>query len=545
MKRWRTALLLSSWLVACRGGDACEGTSCGNASGTCRSDEECDDGLACNGEETCEGRCVEGTPVECGEGLVCENRSRGAACEFPETSPWYVYVGDDLGKEPFGLFGVREADLGRSAPTELSAGVATEEYLAPTFHSWSPDGRFLVFDMMTDEFQSRLFFVEFGAGLPSPAAKIPDLPFSDGWSPNVFWSTGGEAAIVRENSDFYWLDFRAGAPVASPFAPKDAPTEVWPCADGESVVYETEDGTALVAAAASPEDAELLGEGNLILAPDGSRFAVFSPDRVWTAECGLGMARRMIEARSIEEPSPELGWSFDSRFLAYSLRDADEGPFELAVVDALTGAEPWRATHRGDARWDSKSARLLFVPENADEFAVATFPGGELRALGVPAGARNVRLHASGVSYGLSDENDEESAWLWLDGAAFTQRLDGCSEGIAIFDEGPSSVACVEESEAGSSFLAFERDNDGALSWTRLSAPVPATLYVHEFSPGGRGFIGSRSTSTDESSITLLWIAAPFEPRPAPVAINQGTIGYGSSWQPPVRSKRAGETDAR
>ncbi|MFK8000293.1 MAG: MopE-related protein [Polyangiales bacterium] len=93
--------------------DRCDGTVCVNerdnaqcadsercdmlmgcVDASCTSDANCDDGLACNGVETCEGgRCAEGTPVVCDDGIdctmercndmtgLCESRSDDAACD--------------------------------------------------------------------------------------------------------------------------------------------------------------------------------------------------------------------------------------------------------------------------------------------------------------------------------------------------------------------------------------------------------------------------------------------------------------------------------
>jgi hypothetical protein len=537
MKLRVVALLVASFVAGCRSGDSCEDSKC--IARGCLTDGECDDGLACNGAETCDGRCVEGTPVECEEGLACEDRGGTASCEFPEWSPWYVYVGDDLGKEPFRLFGVRQADFGRRVPIELSAGVATDEYLGPTFHSFSPDGRFLVFDMMTAEFQSRLFFSKLGAGWPSAAARLAELPFADGWFPWVLWSARGDVALVQESLDYYWLDFRGEAPSASAFDPEVPPTEVWPCADGESVVYETEAQGVFVAAGARPEDAESVGDGEVLVAPDGSRFAVFSPSGVLTADCELGAPRRTLETRAIEEPRSGWGWSPDSRFLAYSLPDVTEGPFEVVIVDVEGDAEPWTAfTLDSDAYWDTNTARFVFALESTGELSVATFPGGEVSSLGLPEGAFGVTLHESAVSYGVRDENDEPGDWLRVDGTGETHRLDGCKGSTVIFNDGPTLAACVEENEAGASFVAFTLDG-GALARTRLGAPVPQWLFADAFSPDGRGFVGSRSASTDESATTLLWVAAPFEQDASPVAINPGTLAYAASFQPKPPSTSA------
>lgn len=494
MKRPLFALLLSSWLVGCRGSDSCEGAACGKPS-----------------------RC-----------------SAGQTCADAPPDPWYVYIGDDLGDEPLRLFGIRQSELGLVPPVELSAGVATEEHLGPTFHAWSPDGRFLVFDLTSADFRSELHFVELGSGSPNAAAALPDLPVSDGWSSDVRWSARGDTAVVQEGSDFFWLDFRAEGPSASALDPEDAPAEVWPCADGESVVYETEESGAFVMTVASPGEAEALGAGEVVVSPDGARFALFSPTGLVLSECGAGGERTTVDAREIEEPAAELAWSPDSRFLAYSVPSPDEETYELHVVDVTGEAEPWTATAAdGEARWDTRSARLVFAPESSEELSVAAFPGGEIAPLDLPAGTYESVLHPSGVSYAVRDEEtDEVTAWLRLDGASEPLLLEGCGASTVVFDEGPTAAVCVEETDEGSSYLAFMLDDDGALSRTRLHEPAPELLTVHEFAPDGSGFVGARSAFTDEPASTLVWVPAPFEAGAPLVAINQGTLGYGPSFQP-------------
>jgi hypothetical protein len=93
--------------------DRCDGTVCVNerdssscedsercdmllgcVDGSCTTDETCDDGLACNGVETCgAGRCEEGAPVVCDDGLectidrcddatgACRSETNGALCD--------------------------------------------------------------------------------------------------------------------------------------------------------------------------------------------------------------------------------------------------------------------------------------------------------------------------------------------------------------------------------------------------------------------------------------------------------------------------------
>lgn len=527
------------WLLGCGPGEDCEGEACGRANVECRSNDDCDDQLACTGEETCEeSRCVAGAPVECEESLSCAEREDGTACEFDDPSPWYVYVGNDLGAEPLRLFGVRQADMGRLAPLDLTAAVATSEYAGPTFRDFSPDGRFLVFDLANVNFESRLFFVEFGAGLPSAAEPVPNLPVSDAWDPWIDWSESSKSAVMRESTGVYWLDFHGDEPTTSLLARDDATvTFAQPCADGLSVVYDTEESDqSFVATAPSLADAEPLG-GHAFVAPGGTHVAVFVGDGVWTAECGVGKAWRFHETGPLE--SDGAGWSPDARFLQFPVLGQDEQSTDLVVVDAGGDDPPWRAGGSAlSAEWaEGAGARLVFEADPDLLFSVATFPGGEVRNLGLPTDTLSATLHDSGMSYRLSDEATETTTeWLLLDGWSEAARLDDCDDPSTRYDAAPRSAACTQETLVGWNLFAFSVDS-GSLTRVQPGATVTEELSIEGFSPDGRGFVALRSSSAPEEALQkIVWVEAPFEDGMPLPEVNRGTLGYDPSWQPVART---------
>lgn len=543
--RWFGVLALIASVVGCRSGDSCEGTQCVDAG--CRTDAECDDGLGCNGKERCDGRCVAGTPVECEDELVCAERGGATACVYRESSPWYVYIGDDYGDAPLGLLGIRQADMGRAPPVLLSDAVATDEYLGPTWFEWSPDGRFLVFDLTDAEFRGRLFFVEFGAGPPSVAKPLPDLPFGDGWDPDVTWSAGSETAVVREDADVYFIDFRGGEPTTSLLTAEGTVLSAEPCADGETVTFWTEDDPGpFIATAPALLDAEPLGESEW-MSPDGTRLMVEGEDGLWTSECGIGKPRQSHElpARADDDVTWPA-WSPDSRFFALPTLDADDVS-GLAVIDALGETEMFATAAIAEtARWGPTDPRLLFASASSEELTLATFPGGEVSTVGVPVDAVNPQLHAAGVSYGLYDEaTDTGSDWLRLEGSNEPLELEGCENAGPVFDVGPSRAACIQRGTDGHfAFIGFAVDGTDTVTRTRLQEPSTEELLVEAFSPDGAGFVAARQWDGDRWFRTILWVAGPFEAGMPLLPVNIGAIGYYGSWQP-TRSEPSAKAQTR
>jgi hypothetical protein len=492
------AFVLCAWPIGCRAEAPCEGPACGGNTPSCVG-EDCDGG--------------------------------------PASSPWYVYIGNDLEDgATFRLFGVREADMGEKAPLELTADVATDGYLGPTFYSWSPDGRFLVFDLIDEDYQSRLFFTTFGGKLPGGAAPIPELPFSDAWYPDATWSAGGETALVRDGSDFYWIDFRGEEPVASLLgAAGGTPISVSPCADGEHLVYGLDSGGTFVATAPSLDDPELLGK-RVFLAPDGQHVVIADPEDISTAECGLGKPRHHHETEMQDEAGSFPPWSPDSRFYAFPSLGLDGVSGELTVIDAVGDEEPWSMpAFTISAQWDTVSARLIFEGPSGD-LQVATFPGGQTASLGLPLEAETVALHALGVSYLTSfDDTEVRRQWWLADATNNAVELTGCNDIEARYDEGPTAAACVTVAGLKSSLLAFAFDDGQLVSRAELNEPGTEALAIEGFSPSGRGFVASRATVTEELLRAILWVPRPFTENQSLAEVHPGAIAYGGSFQPQPR----------
>ena len=54
---------------------------------------ECKDALYCNGEETCQnGTCINDDPIDCGDGLWCDEIAESCLPLDQLFVPWYVFV---------------------------------------------------------------------------------------------------------------------------------------------------------------------------------------------------------------------------------------------------------------------------------------------------------------------------------------------------------------------------------------------------------------------------------------------------------------------
>jgi hypothetical protein len=530
----RVAVTLALSLLGCDAGDSCEDAKCVRETVECRSDDDCADGLACNGDETCEAaHCAPGTPVECASGLSCVEGAGETSCEFLNQSSWFVYIGDDLGAEPFRLFGIRQADMGHATPLDLTEEIV-EGYAGPTFRGWSPDGRFLVFDLATSNFESRLFYLEFGAGLPSKAVPLPDLPVSDGWTPEVNWSGDSKSAVMRESDDLYFLDFHGETATTSLLVRDDATvTSATPCADGVTVVYDIEEEErSFVGTAPGLEDAEPL-PGYALVSPGGTHIAVVADDAVWTAECGVGKRWRFHEIGALADDF-SAGWSPDGRFLELPVASEDGESADLAVVDARGDEPPWRAAGSTfSALWARRAGAHLVFESSPDWMpVVASFPGGVIEDLGLPE-VSTVDLHESGVSFVVSDEETRESSeWVRLDGWSDAVRLDGCGDEVTRYNQGPSLAACTQEVDDGWNLFVFSLGADGSVSRARPATTLTERLTTEEFSPDGRGLIVMRSSMGYELRQQMLWVGAPFMDDVPLAEISQGTLAYDGEWQP-------------
>jgi hypothetical protein len=511
-------------LLACDRERSCEDAACARVAVECRSSEDCADELACNGDEVCEGnRCVSGTPVECADGLSCVDGDDGASCEFPSASPWFIYIGNDLGADPLRLFGIRQADMGHATPLDLTANVATEEYAGPTFRGWSPDGRILVFDLAYPTFESRMLYVRFGKGLPSPALPVPDLPVSDEWEPTVDWSAGGKSAVMRHDDGRYFLDFREEPPRTTLLEYEGARVS-WatPCADGGSVVFGiADDPRTFVGTTPTLEDAQPL------------------PEDTWIAAgCGVNGPRRFPDTGV---PPDEGDWSPDLRFFVFSSPSEDGEASEITVFDAEGDGPPWRASGSASWYWSAYAdAELVFQTGPDLTFAVARFPGGEIQDLGLPADAGSVFRHASGTTFVAYDEATENaSSWVRLDGWSDAVPLVGCEGDANIrYDDGPSQAACKEELDSGWNLFTFTFEEDGSVSRNRPLTTPTEELWLQGFSPDGRGVIGQRDTYGNEWHAKIFWIEAPFVDDAPVVDLNPGTLAYDGEWQPTPSAQR-------
>jgi hypothetical protein len=277
----------------------------------CRVDSDCADTSGCNGEERCTaGRCESSEAVVCPAEMECADRETVASCEFVPQSPWLIFT-DDVEPGFYGMFGVPTALAGKVDAFDFNANVSREEYLGVDAHEWSPDGRYLLFLPIRHDFSTRLYWMEFGRGLPSEGIPVEDLPNTGAWS--VYsWSGDSTQVVVKEleNGEFYQLDFSGGQPRASRFAGAS-----WVDYCGDGVVYRVKSGEIYWAPNFDDVDPEFLGVGDgrvfadaqhVLISNEGTGASLFA--------CGANASGHHFEGASFTELSS------DSKFAAFQTR---------------------------------------------------------------------------------------------------------------------------------------------------------------------------------------------------------------------------------
>lgn len=232
--------------------------------------------------------------------------------------------------------------------------------------SWSPDGRWLVFESDLDGFSDVYRVARDGSGL-TRLTDAPEGNFEPAVSPSgaeiVFASSRDQQAEV------YRMAADGADPVRVPASPRDEWRPRW-APDGSAVaVLSNErgrdelyvmrpDGSARQRLNASRADGGALEvlEGEPAWAPDASALAYTTRDRegatrVWTVDLATG-AHRALTAPDARSAGP--AWSPDGRWIAFvSERDGDP---ELYVMRA-DGARETRLT-----RAPGPDSGLLWAP---------------------------------------------------------------------------------------------------------------------------------------------------------------------------------------
>jgi hypothetical protein len=483
----------------------------------CKVDADCADSSACNGEERCTaGRCESSESIVCPSEMECADRAAVASCEYSTQSPWLVFV-NDVKPGFFGLFGIPTALVGKTEPFDLSANVSPEEYLGVDSNEWSPNGRYMLFDPIRHDWATtRLYWMEFGRGLPSEGQPVPNLPNVGAWSV-VRWSADSMRVLLEEyeSDEFYALDFSRGEPRASRFEGAS-----WVDLCGPGMVYQR--GSTEIYWTSNFQDFDLdpLGAGEArVLA--GAQHVVITNEEGETSlfPCGPSASRHDLGDATFLEASPDskfVSFQTTSGFAVLSLPDFSEVLF-LENVSAV-----------GPGVWSEDGNRLLVghvLEAGGTAWQVIDVAAGALETeLSIGEGYSARWLGPDLVAVESTTEAADASAWH-LSGALIP--LPGCSrESIASKDG--STVFCYQESENGDwRLLAMDVAQGGSVR--ELWRNTQLNWWIEDLSPDDENVL-VRNMGTAEARFSQLWWV-PVRPEDgAPILVSPG--GWAETWDP-------------
>jgi hypothetical protein len=488
----------------------------------CRGDSACADTSGCNGEERCiAGRCEPGEPVACRPNLVCANREGEASCEFEEQSPWLIFT-DDVEPGFFGQFGIPAALIGQAEPFDLNGTVSSEKYIGVYSNEWSPDGRYMLFDPVYPDYSAHLYWMEFGAGLPTDGRPVTNLPDVGVWSV-IQWSRDSRRVLLQEydSAEFYLLDFADGEPRPSRVV---GVVRVGFC--GEGIVAQAETAEIHHSLDFGEAERELLGTGEVELLPDGEHVLISDQSgETYLVECMQNAQRHELgDTRSIQP-------SGDSEFLAF------QSPVGLVVISVDDGQEvvlPTDVSHATGWMWSGDGARLLVT--NVSQM------GRSLKVVDVRAGAVMAEIPISVES---------EAAWLapdlvliepmdafdhdlhvWRVGYDLVP-LDDCNRSNEIIgSEDGATVVCLHlDEKEGSRVMAVDVGNGGSIR--ELWRDQSPELRLDGFSPDEMSVVVQSIFFAEKTFSQLWWVPVSPDAEVSPLQINRGDFALTSDpWQP-------------
>jgi hypothetical protein len=488
----------------------------------CRVDSDCADASGCNGEERCNGgRCESSEAVVCPAEMECADREAVASCEFVPQSPWLIFT-DDVEPGFYGMFGVPTALAGKVEPFDLNANISREEYFGVDNHEWSPDGRHLLFLPIRRDFSTRLYWMEFGRGMPSDGIPVEDLPNVGAWS--VYsWSGDSRRVVVKElaNDEFYQLDFSGGRPRASRFAGAS-----WLGYCGDGVVYRVNSGKIYWAPDFEDSEPEFLGVGDGRVFADAEHVLISNEESGASLfACGTNSSGHDFEGATFTELSS------DSKFAAFQTRGG------LAVASVEDGREVLfiQGVSEGYWAWGESGARLLVtdVTETGETWVrLIEFPAvavtaelsvGESGYQGATWLGPTLVLHDMPVNSGDFELN------VWSPPGTPIPIPD-ChpAYGIVASRDG-NTVVCAHVTDTEAARVIAVDVAAGGSSRELWSSNAPV-LAVEGFSPDGSQVLVETSASAEEIFSQLWLVPVSADTAEQPVRVSRGS--FATTWEP-------------
>ena len=483
----------------------------------CLTDDECDDGKACNGKERCQnGACRTGTALKCPDELSCVEGAESAACEFEEQSPWLLFFDNAGGlKEAGGLFGTTTASAATSKPIDLASGAVSEEGQSLWFTSWSADGRYLAMNVTGTA--GGVFYREFGRGLPSPAAPIPDVPRDPDRLVFGPFAKDRNSLILGSGSLVFEVHFETDGPHTQLLAEDGDTPDYAYCAGGNVVLLQKNSvtgGWALVDLEAPKAEAQELS-GVPILAPNRKRFVAGDGGAYELADCARSAKATDLQIGALLGSSYQpQRWAPDSRHLMFMSAGATT---ELALVDTVgaNASVRWKGSVDDDdygfEYWFSADSRFVLLEED-QAFSLIEVASGTKTPLDLPSGATQVSWADDGATllyHRLWSDSLPETYWIQSPGEAARELFRVTGEVLRSqvwFAQGFALV--LVPSDSGTQILRVDLKNPKAYR-ELLSAAVPGDIGLLRLSPDARGVLFERSVQDDTDVLWLPLLAGP------------------------------------
>jgi hypothetical protein len=472
----------------------------------CHRNTDCDDRQSCNGPELCVDAACQSTAAPiCLAGTECVETAAGHDCRYRTPSPWLIFEGRAA------VYGLPLAEIDKRDPFLLGEQNVAEGVTAGFADSFfSPDGRRLWASFYSEDvWESTLFQVSLGPGLPGRLEPVRDLPNRGSFFDPVFAADGRHGFVEDEYSGLYLFDFTNED--ASRYRGKllGQLAHAWYarpafCSDSRLLVVSgevpsSEDRNAPSTAAwlfELGDDGELskseLGPGAAMVSPDGRLIVLQGPDRVEVLGCQKELPRAELSDRYWESVS----FAGKGRYVRLSEQDQHAiysvaNPFEPVLVFNCTECF---------VSWDDAEQHIFaHLPEDSQWLEMR---GEETPVPGVPERIALLgeelagRVEATGKEAFLvkGPEYDLEASTS-MGGAGGRPEVTTTSEFGLIFRAAPTSIEPIvraghheegwlEWSDVDAGLAIVRRNSGDAELWLLRFAQRPFTEELIVAGPG-------------------------------------------------------------
>jgi hypothetical protein len=395
----------------------------------------------------------------------------------------------------------------------LSKGVVSAAYQLIDVDSWSPDGRHLIETNVKDIQHldtNRLFLVEFGAGVPSAAVPLKDIPVG-GSAISGPWAGDSSAAFVRNyaaKTETYLVHFSTAGVKTELLFSEDQDSSPHFCPDPRWFYREVGDDTRLVDSQ-NPKQEQLLWHGSTDSSPDGHWLLHSDDTGLWLATCESGTKPKKLSA---VPASTSAQWSSDGRF---ALVTHDTPADEIEVLDSTQQFQSVFKGTAADLRWAPSAPTLLLLGE-PDNNAMQSFTQVDLSIAPAKKTARGSMPHPATWGFANNDvvwaQRDEamglSGCWLLEKGSNTWRRLATQLSDVSPLFTGAGTYATFGQAlnDGTTQILAFSLQGNAPMAIPLLPAPLAGDVY-REF-VWSNGLIVSHLSGLEPFEGQFWWISS-------------------------------------